>query len=124
MPPELTHNAWLLAFLCAAPAIVFMLRRYVTGPGRVFLATVVGWPLLLLAVNRAWELRVEFLPPNASDEQMRAATSDGANMLCMLLFGWVPSAMYAAAVFGIHRVVAGRSRVRDNPPMHRAGPAV
>jgi len=117
MPRELTHNAWLLAFLCAAPAIVFVLRRYVTGPGRVFLATVAGWPLLLLAVNRAWDLRVEFLPPNATEEQMLAATADGTNMLCTMVFGWVPSGLYAVIVFGIYRLFARPSRVRDNPPL-------
>ena len=120
MPSELTHNVWLLAFLCAAPVTMVVLRRYVTCPARVVLATLAGWPLLLLAVNRAWELRVELLPPNATDEQRIDATADGANMLCTLLFGWLPSGIYAAAVFGVYRLLArlgagekrGQSRTR------------
>jgi hypothetical protein len=101
MPPELLHNFWLWCFVLLAPILICLGSLRSSGVSlaiRTFIAALLGWPVLLMAVIRAWDLRVEFLPYNATTAELQAATADGANKVFTLLFGWIPSTLWSALI--------------------------
>lgn len=91
-----SHNGWLLLIGFGVPLFLFSGLR---SPGwmlcRIVIATIVGWVLLNLAADRYWDWRIETLRPDATEEQMRDATADGANRVFTLILGWIPTGLYA-----------------------------
>ena len=58
-------------------------------------AIVPCWVLLFLDANAYWDWRAaDAVARHVSDAEMMDATADGANMLFILLFGWIPALIY------------------------------
>ena len=96
MSPYITHNHWFLLFFVAAPLIIFCgWRSVMFGVLRCGIAILAGWALIHFAVDRHWDLRIAFLPANATEQQAMDATADGASRVFYLILGWVPAGFYA-----------------------------
>ena len=63
----------------------------------------IGWVLLNLGVHAYWGYRVDtaFATPGVTDEELRTATADGANLVFTLLFGWAAAAAFAGIIEAI-----------------------
>ena len=106
MPAYYFDNQWLWLFFVTTPLVVFMGWRSVTLVAvRGGFAAVLGYVLLNLAVSRGWDLRLAYLPADATHAEAIDATADGASLIFYAIFGLIPSAMYVGLWCGLWLVL-------------------
>ena len=77
----------------------------------------IGWILLNLGVDAYWDYRFDtaLSQPDSTDEEMIAATADGAQRAFALLFGWAGAAALAGGVEAVWQATQ-RLLLRRRPP--------
>jgi len=91
----LPYRVWMGVFFVLLPVIVFAGFRSIGLMFlRVFIAFVVGWLLVMVCTDGYWDWRVESLPPDATEAEMRDATADGGPRVGSLILGWLYALCY------------------------------
>lgn len=92
-------NYWFWTYIVLVPLIIFSATPQTPKwwrVGRLPFAIAICYLLINFAVNLKWDLRHEAVNamPNPTEEDLRWAISDGANLVFTRVLGWIPAATY------------------------------
>lgn len=114
---RLPWQAYMVVGLLIPPVLVLARRRSAEWMLlRAATAGVVTWFLYYQTIDRYWYTRMRDLPLAATDEEMMAASADGAPKLFALLCGWLPVGIYVACWIGLWLLLFHFRKRKVSPP--------